>query len=591
MASLPSIGGYRGVKRASRACQRCHARKVRCDATVTGFPCTNCQLDNYPCQAFTGGRERRKQLSLAEIDVFLRNYFLYVHPFLPLINEAVVWRVYENPRAGDKLIPLLLFRAMIFAATCFVPTEIANRCGYDSLLDAREDLYHKAKLLYDSGLEKDRLMISRATLLLSYYGSDFDVYANSRWLRIAITEARVIPARHRECECPVDEAERSEFRRIWWCCLIRDRTISLGMRRPLQITAAECNPYPQMLTTEDMNDEMFGSLVYSYEIKAVLFVLLNSLCHLVTAVAELVTIAFSQAQHADSGREDLCTDLEKLELAKSALLLWELDWMAYIEEKNSSLHPSIPLFSSLISIYYHSARVALCNRICLVLGKVEYHKPNYLQQLNLCESELVAAIACIADKVRRLNIIEAVDKLPISVTAYITTPYILLTINSQSDSQKSRELRVLFAAVNRTLSLRYRLTRVLNLTSRALWLSRMFKDALGECQGTLEHWPESARRSVFTLPLQQYTRLLQYIDESMSIPRDSVQETELLYAVASPPQELSSHSPSSPDSSCVGEEFMPVWIEAMANFFFGPGNALTLPSCPSGEKPDEVAGP
>ncbi|KAL4993880.1 hypothetical protein BDV10DRAFT_189570 [Aspergillus recurvatus] len=154
-------------------------------------------------------------------------------------------------------------------------------------------------------------------------------------------------ARHRESEDPVDEAERSGFRRIWWCCLIRDRTVSLGMRRPLQITAAEYDPYPQMLTTEDMNDEI---LVYSYEIKAV--------------------------------------------------------------GESSALQPHF-----------------------LVLGRAEYHKPRYLQQLNLCQSELVAAIACIVDKVRQL-IIEAVDKLPISVTAYTTTPYILLTINSRSDSRE-----------------------------------------------------------------------------------------------------------------------------------------------------------
>lgn len=43
-------------KRAWRACQHCHSRKVRCDGVVNGFPCTNCRLDNYDCAPLPGPR-------------------------------------------------------------------------------------------------------------------------------------------------------------------------------------------------------------------------------------------------------------------------------------------------------------------------------------------------------------------------------------------------------------------------------------------------------------------------------------------------------------------------------------------------------
>lgn len=33
------------IRRAAAACYRCHARKVRCDASILGYPCTNCVLD------------------------------------------------------------------------------------------------------------------------------------------------------------------------------------------------------------------------------------------------------------------------------------------------------------------------------------------------------------------------------------------------------------------------------------------------------------------------------------------------------------------------------------------------------------------
>ncbi|KAJ5833477.1 hypothetical protein N7474_001788 [Penicillium riverlandense] len=35
----------RRIRRAAAACYHCHWRKVRCDAALTGFPCTNCKLD------------------------------------------------------------------------------------------------------------------------------------------------------------------------------------------------------------------------------------------------------------------------------------------------------------------------------------------------------------------------------------------------------------------------------------------------------------------------------------------------------------------------------------------------------------------
>lgn len=192
MEGSPSIDGNHRPKRASRACQRCHSRKVRCDATVNGFPCTNCRLDAVPCQAFLGTRGRRKELARvralaiangtgkellpsraasrragrvpspgegtrpaplaysqypfiqpvamdrlerskalfietqeclslpqkSEVDAFVRHYFLYVHPFAPLFDEAAFCRAYRDARPGSTQISLTVFRAMMFSASC-----------------------------------------------------------------------------------------------------------------------------------------------------------------------------------------------------------------------------------------------------------------------------------------------------------------------------------------------------------------------------------------------------------------------------------------------------------------------------------------
>lgn len=59
----------RRPKRSSRACERCHRRKVRCDGAISGFPCTNCRLDQYPCtlQPTLRQTSRVKQLFKAPI--------------------------------------------------------------------------------------------------------------------------------------------------------------------------------------------------------------------------------------------------------------------------------------------------------------------------------------------------------------------------------------------------------------------------------------------------------------------------------------------------------------------------------------------
>lgn len=61
-----SNGGRAVKRRASKACQCCRSRKVRCDVVESGIPCTNCRLDEVEC-CVTEGKRRKK--SIAETDL------------------------------------------------------------------------------------------------------------------------------------------------------------------------------------------------------------------------------------------------------------------------------------------------------------------------------------------------------------------------------------------------------------------------------------------------------------------------------------------------------------------------------------------
>lgn len=49
-------------QRAAKACARCHQRKVRCDVSQSGLPCTNCRSDSKVCtinESRRGGKRQR----------------------------------------------------------------------------------------------------------------------------------------------------------------------------------------------------------------------------------------------------------------------------------------------------------------------------------------------------------------------------------------------------------------------------------------------------------------------------------------------------------------------------------------------------
>ncbi|KAF2813290.1 uncharacterized protein BDZ99DRAFT_253225 [Mytilinidion resinicola] len=59
-AHLDGNGNGRSVKRrASKACQCCRARKVRCNVTEHGAPCTNCRLDEVECIVSESRRKKK----------------------------------------------------------------------------------------------------------------------------------------------------------------------------------------------------------------------------------------------------------------------------------------------------------------------------------------------------------------------------------------------------------------------------------------------------------------------------------------------------------------------------------------------------
>jgi hypothetical protein len=60
------------------------------------------------------------------LDEFIREYFLHIHPILPIINENTFWKMYEDYNSNLRGVPrisLLVFHAMLFASS-----SVSLRC-------------------------------------------------------------------------------------------------------------------------------------------------------------------------------------------------------------------------------------------------------------------------------------------------------------------------------------------------------------------------------------------------------------------------------------------------------------------------------
>ncbi|KAL4860347.1 fungal-specific transcription factor domain-containing protein [Aspergillus spectabilis] len=582
----------KNYKRATRACTSCNYRRVRCDGSITGFPCTNCRLDEIPCTPHFGNRDkaRREWQSMTKhhdsdnrpttsggprrslpwranaastrsrrgrdfiqgfSDILTKHYFLYVHPCLPVVDEEWFWRQYRRGDGNEGKVSQLLFQAMLFAASSFVPLEVVKRCGYQSLVSAQDDLYQRAQRFYSSGVEMDSFVISQACLLLAYYTTAADPSTNSRWLRIAIQHAKRVRANLYYCAAHTDSEagrKKSELKRLWWCCIIRDRIISLGMRRPIQITRNEFDFHQPGLSSQDLKEECAYSEVYPSQIKVALCCILESLCYLVVAVTDLIMLVYPPAQNV-LVTPDYQSQINLLELAKLTLLDWELTWNVNPDGKEYYIHPSITLFTNICAIYYQSARIALNNRICILIGCYIIPNETQLSMIESCRSDIAVAIISTADNMKQIVLNGLTDKLPASVIAYILFPQILLSLQIQlATSQEDKELNeiklVFFVDAFRCYRARYHMELILAVSEKALEICQSHTEFLGAGKragndhGGLLLPPALFENKIpvndgyfcyvnlFQLRLPDYIQLLSYIDGVMSQPHIQASTTK-----------------------------------------------------------------
>ncbi|KAK1996476.1 fungal-specific transcription factor domain-containing protein [Colletotrichum falcatum] len=382
------------------------------------------------------------------LDEFVQQYFLHVHPFFPMLNEGDFWDVYcANPNAhvpADKL-SLLVFQAMLFSSCNFVSRQTLKTLGFPTIRAARATFYRRAKLLYDLESESSPLAISQAALLLSFWSSPTSPAfrkANTAWLIIAIQNAKMVEAHHYATRT-APQKKRNLLKRLWWCCIIRDRIVGLGLRRSLQITRSHFSfDSNEALGFSDLTDEFERSRVYSPGAKRCLAEILEQLVELCVVLTDILILVFPLDDRPGWGREMRAEEQDKVRVCKIALRKWFKSAtlrfpmfgggsVARVKSPGNDQHDSVILYTNLMYMYYHSSRVILSHHEVLHLA-ITAAAPSFnaiptsdLAVIGENRHELQDAASGITECLKELIHLHLARWLPISAVACTALPLVL----------------------------------------------------------------------------------------------------------------------------------------------------------------------
>lgn len=193
------------------------------------------------------------------LDDLLKCYFDYIHPHVPFLDEQEVWETYLDRDSGSQRfhhidgyrISLLLFQAIIFAATTCAPLNVLRKEGYSSRGAARRDAFYKVRTMYTLDIEQDKMVVLQTLLLMSFWrgtsGEDKDAW---HWSGLAISLASTLSL-HCQSETHLSERQRTLRKRCWWSCVLRDRLLALSEQRAPRLRPEEYDV--PLLTLADYN--------------------------------------------------------------------------------------------------------------------------------------------------------------------------------------------------------------------------------------------------------------------------------------------------------------------------------------------------
>ncbi|KAI8714017.1 Fungal-trans domain-containing protein [Fusarium sp. LHS14.1] len=308
------------------------------------------------------------------LKIFIDHYFLYVHPMLPVLNEGDFWELHfsqAQTNSHTHYPSILLLQSILFAACPFVAEDHVKRLGFEDVCQAKDSFYKRAKLLYYAQDPLDHVLMAQSALLLTHRSSSIghgEQKANSIWLGRAIQHAKILKVD--QCTSPSMQSQNA-LRRIWFSCILRDRILSLCLRRNLQISQACLDRHADYaISYDDFSDEIQRSRVYDAESKQSLVTMMLSMADLCVCLSNILTVA--QSVRTLTGPQSHGSSRKTMQIweCKKDLETWFMKAVSSSPVLTSTQpghrqgdRPKvyILMFGHLVWVYYNSSRITLCN--------------------------------------------------------------------------------------------------------------------------------------------------------------------------------------------------------------------------------------
>ena len=155
-------------------------------------------------------------------------FFRVVHTLLPVICKEDFLDWYNKKHDLDMYTELqqLILEGMMFAAFAHLNGRELEATPFYTILEGQAELFEQVRRSYIRLAAKyeGSIELVQVTLLLttwSPYDASFEV--NDYWLNEALRHVY---------KTGIPNGEKLHHRILWWCCIVRNRTIALALRRP-----------------------------------------------------------------------------------------------------------------------------------------------------------------------------------------------------------------------------------------------------------------------------------------------------------------------------------------------------------------------
>ncbi|KAJ9143305.1 Fusaric acid cluster transcription factor FUB12 [Pleurostoma richardsiae] len=184
------------------------------------------------------------------IAIFLKCYFEFVHPYLPVFNRVEFMQSYESGQYSA-----FLMQAILAIAALYAPAEALQSCGFTERSTAQASFFSKAAILYDFRCERSQLRMLQGSLILSSTVFSYSLDKDFRyWFHNAVRIAVKMGLHKSDIVHDMDPTTYKLCKRIWWVIYSRDVLLSfMGHQNMRMLTNNICDTPP--VTEDDWDEE------------------------------------------------------------------------------------------------------------------------------------------------------------------------------------------------------------------------------------------------------------------------------------------------------------------------------------------------